>query len=391
MTVSVKEFLNNLHQSGVWTAEQLAGLETKLPETTLLYDAGWLATELVQRKSLTHFQAQSLDSKCPARLSLGNYILEEKIGSGGMGMVYKARHRRMKRTVAVKILTGGMPQSASFVRRFVREIEAAGQLVHPNIVAAFDADEIDGIAFLVMEYVDGVDLAAHVSRHGAMPFERALDCIQQAARGLEHAHSKGIVHRDIKPANILLDRSGTIKILDMGLVRFEFGTAPLSTMELQVAADVTEITQTGAILGTVDYVSPEQAQDSRLADHRSDIYSLGATLFFLLTGKPMFEHDYFLDRITAHRNEPRPSLRKINSAIPSQIDWIYRKMAARRTEDRYQSMSTVIRHLAHWKKVKRTPRSGRRPPTSPESKSPDESHDLLDRLLDDDASDQHSP
>lgn len=393
MTISVDQFLKHLSHSGVWTPAELTAFESKIPSELRNNDAEWLATELVQRKKLTQFQANTLNSDVPAPLVLGNYVLEEIIGSGGMGVVYKARHQRMKRVVAVKVLSQKSIQSRVLVQRFLREAEASAQLSHPNIVAAYDADEIDGIPFLAMEYVNGIDLAAHVARNGPMPFEQALDCVKQAALGLEHAHLLGIVHRDIKPANILLDQKGTIKILDMGLARFEEGSSLLSTAEFVLSADSTVdsdgVSQTGTLLGTVDFVSPEQALDSRAAGHWSDIYSLGATLFFLLTGKPMFEDNNLVDRLMAHRNSRRPSLCAINPSIPPQIDLLFHKMAARTKETRYQSMTDVIRHLTHWRKLKKATHPSTDTPHPPEPKQPSPpkskpSSSPIDIIFDDD-------
>src|SRR4029077_3002487 len=215
---------------------------------------------------------------------LGNYVLLDKIGAGGMGMVFKAQHRRMKRLVAVKVLPKAGKKDPEVFKRFQRELEAAAKLTHPNIVAAFDADEHEGTHFLVMEYVDGIDLAREVKEHGPLTPEKSLDCILQAARGLEHAHALGIVHRDIQPANLLLDKQNGVKILDMGLARFQ-----VEGQGLRPNSDQASLTQVGNIMGTVDFMSPEQALDSRRADHLSDIYSLGATWHFLLTGQPMYD------------------------------------------------------------------------------------------------------
>ena len=262
-----------------------------------------------------------------------------------MGVVYKAQHRRMKRDVAIKVLSSEGLKASNIVKRFLREAEAAAKLNHPNIVAAYDADEIDGIPFLAMEYVDGVDLAAHVKDKGPMTLEQSLDCTLQTARGLEHAHLQGIVHRDIKPANLLLDVNGAVKILDMGLARFHDGG---TTMPL---AEAGALTQAGSIVGTVDYMSPEQAVDSRQADHSSDIYSLGATFHFLLTGRPMFESGSLMSRLLDHRDSPPPSICAARSDIPPQIDLIFHRMVAKKKDDRYASMTELIRDLTNWKNV----------------------------------------
>jgi serine/threonine-protein kinase len=346
MPLSVDGFLKHLSDSGVLSAEEVSGVEAQIPREKRQKDARSLAKELVRLNMLTPFQAEVLYHDQPEPLILGNYVLQEKIGSGGMGIVYKAQHRRMKRIVAIKALSAVAMKTSNIVKRFLREAEAAAKLSHPNIVAAYDSDEINGVPFLAMEYVEGNDLAVCVKEHGPMAIDKALDCILQAARGLEHAHSQGIVHRDIKPANLLLDAHGTVKILDMGLARMQ--DADESTLNVAQAAT---ITQAGSIVGTIDYMAPEQAMDSRSAGRSSDIYSLGATLFFLLTGRPMYEHQSLMARLLAHREGPIPSICDSRPDVPAQIDSIYRRMVAKKREDRYPSMTEVIRDLTNWQNV----------------------------------------
>ncbi len=170
-----------------------------------------------------------------------------------------------------------------------------------------------------------------------MPVEQALDCILQAARGLEYAHAQGIIHRDIKPSNLILDHDGTLKLLDLGIARFQ----PLPSAE---SAD--DLTKTGCVLGTVDYMAPEQAMNTRRADHRADIYSLGCTLHFLLTGQPVFGGETVMERIVAHREHSVPSLRKACPTAPPWLDAVFRKMVAKKPEDRYQSVTALVSDLA---------------------------------------------
>ena len=231
---------------------------------------------------------------------LGDYQLLEKIGGGGMGRVYKARHRTMQRLVALKILPG-VDRSPEAVRRFQREIQAMARLTHPNIVTAYDAGQCEGTHFLVMELVDGSDLAQHVNRHGPLPIAVALDYTRQVALGLEYAHREGVIHRDIKPSNLLLDNAGAVKILDLGLARFG---SQLCGAEASAAS---QLTQRGSVFGTIDYMAPEQAANASQADPRSDIYSLGCTLHFLLTGQPVFAGQSAVERLIAHRERSAPA------------------------------------------------------------------------------------
>src|SRR5262245_8673557 len=224
MPVPVAQFLKQLAESGLMVPEQFRELQEGLPADRLSSeDAQEFARELVRHRKLTPYQAVAIYQGKQASLVLGNYVLLEELGRGGMGMVFKAEHRRMKRVVALKMMSPAAVKSPGAVRRFRREVEAAARLRAPNIVEAHDADEARGVHFLVMEYVEGTDLSNFVKRQGPLAVEQAISCVVQAARGLAHAHSEGVVHRDIKPANLLLHKNGTIKILDMGLARIDAG------------------------------------------------------------------------------------------------------------------------------------------------------------------------
>ena len=205
MAVTLEQFVENLSRSGLLTAEELASFQESLPPERRPKDVQGLARELVQAKRLTRYQAAALYQGKTRGLVLGEYVILEKIGSGGMGKVYKAEHRRMRRLVAVKILSPSAMDSPDSVRRFYREMQAAAQLSHPNIVTAYDAGEHEGVHYLAMEFVDGRDLGKIVKHHGPLSVEWAVDYVVQTARGLEYAHSQGIIHRDVKPGNLLLD------------------------------------------------------------------------------------------------------------------------------------------------------------------------------------------
>lgn len=276
----------------------------------------------------------------PTRLlkkTIGDYEIIDLLGKGGMGAVYRAVHRHMDRTVALKVLRPEISRDSRLKQRFQREVKAAARLSHPNIVAAFDAREENGVYCLITEFIDADDLLTQVRRDGPLSAGDAMEVILQTARGLEYAHRQGIIHRDIKPANLLRDEAGTVKILDMGLARVE---------QSPVDDDQTDLTATGMMMGTAEYMSPEQARNTKNADARSDIYSLGCTLYFLLTGQPIYRGETAIDTILAHDDRPIPPLPRDSSHDDRQaLDRLFQRMVAKNPEDRFQSMTELIAAL----------------------------------------------
>jgi serine/threonine-protein kinase len=305
-----------------------------------LTDPQALARDLLQRGWLTPYQVNRLFRGQGAELLMGSYVLLERLGEGGMGQVFKARNWKLGKIVALKLIRNERLARPDTVRRFQREIRAAAALDHPHVIRAFDADEVAGTHFFTMEYVEGHDLAHLVRSHGPLPIEDGCEYVRQAALGLQHAHERGLVHRDIKPANLLVASGGpcgTIKILDMGLAKV-----------LDAAADTSmasTLTQEGTVMGTYDYIAPEQAQDARDVDIRADLYSLGCTLYFLLTGQPPFVGGSPVQRLMRHqREEPQP-VRERRPAVSAALAEVVHRLLAKRPEDRYQTPGELARAL----------------------------------------------
>lgn len=266
------------------------------------------------------------------------YEIVEKLAQGGMGQVFKARQVALGRLVALKVIRREFLRDAESVRRFQREARAAARLSHPHVVTVFDAGHAGEVHYLAMEYVEGTDLGRLVREHGPLPVGRACRLIGQAALGLEHLADHGLVHRDVKPGNLLLaSASGAVKISDMGLVRMhetDPGEGPLS-----------ELTELGSIMGTLDYMAPEQACDPRAADIRADLYALGCTLHFLLTGRPPFPGNSMPDKLLKHKVEEPPSVVAGRADVPPELDAVVRRLLAKQAEERYQRPVELVKAL----------------------------------------------
>lgn len=335
MAVTVEQFGKSLVTAGIATADELRAWWTAIPAAERPRDAETFAKLWREQGKLSDYQSQVLLQGKPAALSFSNYVLLSQLGVGASGAVFKAKHKTNGRTVAIKVLAQTLASNEKAVKRFHREMQATAQLTHPNIVRAIDAGEFNGQHFMVMEFVEGEDLASRVKKQGPMNGEAATKCLLQAGRGLEYVHASGIIHRDIKPGNLLIDRQGNVKILDLGLVRYE--DPEEATGE--------NLTGTQQVMGTIDYMSPEQVVDTRHADARSDIYSLGCTLWFLLTGRKLYDAKGVVDRIMKHRTGAIPELDQEVPGTSPQLAAIFTKMVAKQPDDRFQSMTDVCAAL----------------------------------------------
>ena len=286
------------------------------------------------------------------------YRIIELIGKGGMGDVYKAEHRLMDRLVALKLINQDLVKNTQAVDRFRREVRAAASLTHRNIVTAYDAEQAGDVHFLVMEFVDGTDLSSVVQQQGPLPIAQACDCIRQAADGLQHAHETGMVHRDIKPHNLMLSESGQVRVLDFGLAGF---AAESALLEAEPDGDAAHsgsvplhLTTMGSVMGTPDYIAPEQARDAHSADIRADIYGLGCTLCYLLTGEAPFTADTVVNKLKAHEQQEPPALQGLRDDVPAELADIVTRMMAKNPDDRLQTPAEVATALSPFANAQQT-------------------------------------
>jgi serine/threonine protein kinase len=339
MALTIERFVLNLEKSKLVDPAQLCLIRAEIDEGSDR-DAASLAAVLRSRGVLTTWQVEKLLAGVDRGFCLGHYKLLRLVASSGMSSVYEAEHRHLHRRAALKILPSRLVGDGSLLERFYREARAVSRLDHPNIVRGFDVGFEDGHHYFVMEFVEGSSLQELVESSGPRPPEEAARLIRQAALGLEHAHRAGLVHRDIKPANLIRDLEGTVKILDLGLVR---SLDPKDDGE----ASLTRAHGEG-VLGTVDYLSPEQAINSHDVDIRSDIYSLGCTLYFLLAGVPPFSRGTLAERLLAHQTQTPPGLAYVRPEIPAGLIRIVLRMLSKRPEERYQCPDDVSAALADW-------------------------------------------
>jgi serine/threonine protein kinase len=309
--------------------EELPQLQDQFPE------ARELAGELIRRDWLTPYQANQLFRGRGRDLVLGSYILLGRLGEGGMGQVFKARHLRMGRIVAIKVIHRERLGKANAVRRFQREVRAAARLDHPNVVHAYDAGQAGSLHYFVMEYIEGIDLHRLVEQQGPLPAAQACEYVRQAALGLQHVHEMGLIHRDVKPHNLMRTPAERIKVLDVSLVR---RTDPATDSSVAM-------TRKGAVLGTVDFLAPEQAADPGAADIRADLYSLGCTFYFLLSGRVPFPEGSLVEKLLKHQREEPAPLEQARPGLPPQVTAVVRRLMAKSAENRYPTAADLAMAL----------------------------------------------
>ncbi len=320
-----------------------------------------LADALVRDGLLTRFQVeQLLQGKWRNFVLSGKYKVLGPLGAGGMGAVFLCEHAVMRRKVAVKVLPASRADDPAHVERFHREARAVAHLRHPNIVTAYDVDRDHNVHFLVLEYVDGNTFHRIVKARGPMSPLRAAHYIRQAALGLQHAHEAGLVHRDVKPSNLLLDRTGTVKVLDLGLARF-FGDPPDDLSRRHAESPV----------GTMDYMAPEQALNSHAVDIRADVYGLGATFYYLLAGHGPFREGTAAQKMVWHQVRPPRPIHELRPEVPEGLSAVITRMIAKAPDDRYQTPGEVGEALAPWTKEPIPPPPAEEmPPLAPAEAAP---------------------
>jgi serine/threonine protein kinase len=361
--LTLEQFFTTVRNSGLLGEAQLDEIVREVGGARKPPDPTTLAAALVKRGLLTTWQTEKLLSGVQKGFFLGKHKLLRLVASGGMSSVFEAEHLLLHRRVALKVLPKGLVGESSYLERFYREARAVARLNHPNIIRGFDVGQDGEHHYFVMEFVKGTSLENLVAKSGPLPFDQAIEMIRQAALGLDHAHKAGLVHRDIKPANLLLDHEGTVKLLDLGLVRSlahdEDGEASLTRVHDE------------SVLGTVDYLSPEQAIDSHDVDIRSDIYSLGCTFYFLLTGAPPFARGTLAERLLAHQTRSPAPLATLRPDIPEALSQVVARMMAKRPEDRFQvpdEVSNVLRALLRKPPDSRSNREEAASPSKPHSR-----------------------
>ncbi|WP_437192028.1 lipopolysaccharide core heptose(II) kinase RfaY [Planctomicrobium sp. SH527] len=344
MNTSLESVVTILRRSGLVDEAAITDAVAAVSQGSAAPTGEALLEYLISKELITPWQASKLLVGKHKGFFLGKYRLQRLLGKGGMSSVYLAEHVLMRRRCAIKVLPWKLVKDSSYLQRFHREAQAVASLDHPNIVRAYDVDqEKDGnveIHFLVMEYVEGSNLFDLVQQFGPLSPAVAAEYLRQGALGLEHAHRAGMVHRDVKPGNFIVDQNGVVKLMDLGLAR----VAAQEDHSLTVAHDE-------RVLGTADYLAPEQAVDSHLVDARADIYSLGCTLYFLLSGRPPFNEGTLTQRLLAHQTKEPTPLETLRNDVPESLLQITRGMMKKDREERIQSASEVVELLTRWQEA----------------------------------------
>ncbi len=339
--VNAKKFLELVQRSGLVEEDRLkqALLDCKAAHDGQMPDDVEVIGEfLAESGLLTPWHCQNLYDGKYKGFFLGRYKLLDHIGTGGMSSVYLAEHTLMHQRRAIKVLPKSRIADTSYLDRFYLEARASASLDHRNIVRAYDVDNEGDTHYLVMEFVSGRDLQNIVKDGGPLDYEIAVNYIAQAAVGLQHAHESGLIHRDVKPANLLVDRKDTVKLLDLGLALFS---------SADEAASLT-MAHNENVLGTADYLSPEQAINSHDVDQRADVYSLGCTLYFALTGHAPFPEGTLAQRIAKHQSQMPPDIREDRPDCPDELVEICTKMMSKKPAERFQNARQVADVLQAW-------------------------------------------
>ena len=324
--VSAKSFLGLLQKSGLCDQAELKAsindLFKKANSSAVKLDQ--LTQHLLEEELISEWHLKKLLSGKYKGFFLGKYKLIRHLGTGGMSTVYLAQHTIFNQQRAIKVLPRDRVADKTYLERFYREGRAAAALNHRNIVRVYDIGNEGNTHYLVMEYVKGEDLYDKIKRDGPLAYDKAVDYTIQAMTGLQHAHENDLVHRDIKPANLLVTPDGDVRILDLGLALFQEEDTSLTVMHNE------------RVLGTADYLSPEQAVDSHNVDHRSDIYSAGCSLYFMLTGKPPFHEGTIAQRLARHQSREPEDIRSYRQDCPESLVDVVHKMMRKKPEDRFQ-------------------------------------------------------
>jgi serine/threonine-protein kinase len=313
-----------------------------------------LAEYLAEIQWLTEYQVKMLFTGNWEHIVVGPYHVLDRLGEGGISEVFKAWDTSKGRIVALKMLRQHLASKDDAVRQFQRELQAVTRLSHPNIIKTFDAGQVGSLHYFAMEFVEGMDLERYVQKIGPLPIEQACDCIRQVAQGLQHAHQLGLVHRDVKPANLFLIHPAlsatncgasngpprrlpdpVVKIIDWGLARVQRGPGETGSAHGTVA-------EKGALVGTADYIAPEQAQDPTVVDTRADIYSLGCTLYYLLIGRPPFPGPSLMQKLMQHQQAEPEAVQQLRSDVPDELAAVLQRMMAKKPEERFQIPLLVV-------------------------------------------------